>query len=74
MPNQTIDAVSDHLDQDRSLIDDSSIQTAHDTLTELAAIGIDFSDVAKKLELEGVTKFQEAFTSLLQTLQSQYQG
>ena len=63
MPEATLDAVADHA----SLRGDTirgSYSAARQTLDDLAAAGIDYDDVVKVLEAEGVAKFEASWTQL----------
>jgi transaldolase len=63
MPEATLDAVADHA----SLRGDTirgSYSAARRTLDDLAVAGIDYDDVVKVLEDEGVAKFEESWTRL----------
>jgi transaldolase len=63
MPEATLDAIADHA----SLRGDTirgSYSTARRTLDDLAAVGVDYDDVVKLLEDEGVAKFEESWTRL----------
>jgi len=64
MPFETIAAFQDHgLSRDTLT---ESVDEAHALLGELAAAGIDYDDVTDTLEREGVQKFSDSFTSLLE--------
>jgi transaldolase len=62
MPRETIDAVLDHAKLDRTL--DRDVDEARRTLERLAEAGIDYDDVVKVLEEEGVKKFADSFKEL----------
>ncbi|MEA2210815.1 MAG: transaldolase [Solirubrobacteraceae bacterium] len=62
MPRETIDAVLDHAKVDRTL--DRDVDEARRTLERLAQAGIDYDDVVKVLEEEGVKKFADSFKEL----------
>jgi transaldolase len=62
MPRETIDAVLDHAKLDRTL--DRDVDEARRTLDRLAEAGIDYDDVVKVLEEEGVKKFADSFKEL----------
>jgi transaldolase len=66
MPEQTIDAFLDHGTVARTV--DAEPGAAHAVLDRLAALGIDFADVAATLENEGVRSFAASFDELIQTL------
>jgi transaldolase len=66
MPRETIEAFQDHgrvvdtLEQD--------VDGARRTFEQLAEAGIDYDDVVAKLEREGVQKFADSFTELLDSV------
>jgi transaldolase len=66
MPEQTIMAYQDHGDPQPRL--EQGIEEAQRVLEELAAAGIDYDDVTRTLEREGVEKFAASFDELLQAL------
>jgi transaldolase len=70
MPEKTIDAVADHgvIRGDTITGTASAAQEVFDSLT---AVGIDLPDVFAVLEREGVEKFVESWTELLQETQTQ---
>jgi transaldolase len=41
------------------------VDKAHEVLEKLAKAGVDYDDVTETLELEGVQKFADSFTELL---------
>ncbi len=70
MPEKTIDAVADH----GEVIGDTVTGTAtlaQEVFDKLDAIGIDLTDVFLVLENEGVQKFEESWTELLEETQKQ---
>jgi transaldolase len=66
MPEETIMAYQDHGDPQPRLEQD--LDEAHRVFDELAAAGIDYDDVTRTLEREGVEKFAASFDELLQAL------
>jgi transaldolase len=62
MPRETIDAVLDHAKVERTI--DRDVDEAHRTMERLAEAGIDYDDVVKVLEDEGVKKFADSFKEL----------
>src|SRR5689334_14453044 len=70
MPEATLNAVEDH-----GVITEDAVRgsyaTAQKVLDDLAAIGIDYNDVVKVLEIEGVQKFEDAWKQLLEGVQAQ---
>src|SRR5262245_26913505 len=64
MPKETVDAFQDHGDvRGDTLLED--VEGAKALFDEIAAAGVDYDDVVKTLEEEGVQKFSESFRSLL---------
>jgi transaldolase len=64
MPKETIEAYQDHgVTRGDTLLED--IEGAKALFDEIAAAGVDYDDVVKTLEEEGVKKFSESFRSLL---------
>jgi transaldolase len=64
MPMETIRAFQDHGDVRDTL--EVGVDEARALLDELAAAGVDYDDVVATLEQEGVDKFVDSFTELLQ--------
>jgi transaldolase len=68
-PEKTIDAVADH-----GVIRGNTIAgtygAASSTFSALEAVGIDTDDVFRVLEEEGVSKFEQSWEELLQTVQT----
>jgi transaldolase len=63
MPRETIEKLQDHGRVEPTL--EQGIDDARRTLEQLAAAGIDYDDVVGVLEREGVEKFADSFTQLL---------
>jgi transaldolase len=66
LPEATIAAFEDHGRLARTL--DADLDDAHDTMSRLAAVGIDMDDVGLTLEDEGVAGFHESFQDVLGAL------
>ena len=70
MPEQTIDAVADH-----GVITGDTVtgtaSAAQEVFDKLEAVGIDLTDVFLVLENEGVEKFVESWSELLEETQKQ---
>jgi transaldolase len=66
MPEETIMAYQDHGQPQPRL--QSDLDGAKRLLGELAQAGVDYDDLTDTLEREGVEKFAESFTDLLQAL------
>jgi transaldolase len=62
MPRETIDAVLDHANVERTI--DRDVDHARQILEDFAQVGIDYDDVVKVLEEEGVKKFADSFKEL----------
>jgi transaldolase len=70
MPEKTIDAVADHgVIQGDTVTGTAS--AAQEVFDKLAAVGVDLTDVFVVLENEGVEKFVESWTELLEETQNQ---
>ncbi|KAB1658293.1 transaldolase [Pseudoclavibacter sp. CFCC 11306] len=67
MPEKTLEATFDHGVIGPERIPDQ-VEAAVEQLDRLAAVGIDLHDVTTVLEAEGVTKFTDAWTHLLETV------
>jgi transaldolase len=63
MPKETIEAFQDHGELRPTL--EEGLDEAHQLFEELARIGIDYDDVTRVLEEEGVQKFADSFEELL---------
>ena len=66
LPEGTIDAFEDHGRLARTL--DQDLKEAREAMDQLAAVGIDMSDVGLTLENEGVAKFHQSFQDVLGAL------
>ncbi len=64
MPEETIQAFEDHGEVRGDTVLEG-VDEAHRLLEQLAAVGIDYDDVVATLEQEGVAKFSDSFTELL---------
>ena len=65
MPLETIEAFQDHGEVRGDTVTDK-LGKARKLLAELAKAGVDYDDVTETLELEGVQKFADSFTELLE--------
>ncbi len=63
MPRPTIAAFLDHGTVERTI--DQDLDDAHQTMKDLAAVGIDMDAVTRQLEEEGIASFVKSFESLL---------
>jgi transaldolase len=68
MPQETIEAFQDHGRVADTL--ESGLDEAHRLLEDLDEAGIDYDDVVKVLEEEGVKKFADSFEELLEGVRS----
>jgi transaldolase len=66
LPEATIEAFVDHGTLARTV--DRDVDAARKVFDDLAAIGVDFADVTRVLEEEGVTAFTKSFDELIGTL------
>ena len=73
MPEKTIDAVADH-----GVITGDTVTgrgaESQEVFDQLAAVGIDVTDVFVVLEEEGVEKFEKSWQELLEATQGQLDG
>ena len=70
MPEKTIDAVADHGDIKGDTVSGTA-SAAQEVFDKLGAVGVDLTDVFVVLEKEGVDKFVESWTELLEETQKQ---
>ncbi len=70
MPEKTIDAVADHGVVTGDTVTGTA-KAAQEVFDKLEAIGVDLTDVFLVLENEGVQKFEESWTELLEETQKQ---
>ena len=70
MPEATLEAVADH-GVVRGDTVTPSYAGAQQVLDDLKAAGIDYDDVVALLEVEGVQKFEQAWTSLIESVTDQ---
>ncbi len=64
MPLETLDAFQDHGQAAPTL--DRDVEQAHQVLEQLQSAGIDYDDVTRTLEREGVQKFADSFHELFE--------
>ncbi len=64
MPEETINAFQDHGEVRGDTVQ-KGVKKAHALLEDIAKAGVDYDDVVKTLELEGVQKFADSFAELL---------
>ena len=68
MPAETIQAFEDHGSVARTL--DRDVDQAHATFDEIVRVGVDYEDVVRALEREGVDKFADSFAQLIERVES----
>ena len=68
MPKETIGAFQDHGEVRPTL--EQGLDEARMLLDELAQAGIDYDDVTRVLEEEGVQKFSDSFDDLLEGIRA----
>src|SRR2546423_9708696 len=68
MPQETIEAFQDHGQVAETLT--KGVDEARQLLDDLAQAGVDYDDVVRVLEEEGVQKFVDSFTALLDGVRS----
>jgi transaldolase len=68
MPKETVDAFQDHGEVALTL--EADVDEAHRLFEQLAEAGVDYDDVSDTLEREGVQKFIDSFTELLQGIEA----
>ena len=70
MPEGTLTAVAEHGEINPDVVR-SHYREAEATVASLTALGVDLADVTRVLEDEGVAKFEQAWTALLSTVDTQ---
>jgi transaldolase len=71
MPAETISAFQDHGEVRGDSVTEK-VDKAHKLFAELAKVGVDYDDVTETLELEGVQKFADSFTELLEGVRAKH--
>ena len=69
MPIETIDAFRDHGKVAETLT--QNVDEAKKALEDLAKTGIDLDDITRKLENEGIEKFNQAYEKLIKSIDTQ---
>jgi len=69
MPQETIEAFQEHGEVKPGSIE-HDLDGAHQLLKDLAQAGVDYDDVVRVLEEEGVQKFADSFDELLEGIES----
>ena len=70
VPPATLRALLDHGKAARSI--DVDIQEAEQQLNQLPQLGIDFGNVTRALEEEGIAKFSESFDKVVETIKDKH--
>ena len=70
MPEATLNALVDHGNFRGDTVR-STYADAHKLLADLATVGIDYDDVVRVLEEEGVEKFETSWNELIESIQSE---
>jgi len=73
MPQATLDAVFDH-GQIRGDTVTNAYDDAQGVLDRLAELGVDYDDVVQVLEQEGVTKFEDSWRELIESVTGQLEA
>jgi len=70
MPEATLEAVADHGEVRGDTVT-TTYDSAQQVLDDLAKAGIDYDAVVEQLEVEGVTKFEDAWNQLIESVTEQ---
>jgi transaldolase len=70
MPESTIHAFADHGEVRGDTVT-GSYEQAQQALNDLAAIGVEYNDVVDALERDGVEKFEQSWTELISSVETQ---
>lgn len=74
MPEETVNKVLDNLPDELENTNIEMFADALETVKNLQEVGIDFDDVFKQLEEEGLKKFEDSFTEMLDVLEAKKNG
>jgi transaldolase len=69
MPLETLEAFADHGEPRGDTVLEG-VEEAEAVLDALAAAGVDYDEIAEKLEVEGVQKFADAFDELIEGIEA----
>ena len=69
MPEKTMQAFADHGDTNGDQVS-TMYDVAAQVMSDLAAVGVDMNDVVQVLEEEGVQKFDDSWSELVETVKS----
>lgn len=70
MPEKTLEAFADHGEVRGDTVT-SEYPNAAQVLVDLEAAGVSYNDVVEKLEVEGLQKFEDSWTELLETVSAE---
>ncbi|GAB77199.1 transaldolase [Austwickia chelonae] len=70
MPRATLAAVADHAEILGDVMTDS-VESAATVLDDLERLGISYTEVVEKLETEGLVKFEDSWSELLSSVESE---
>jgi transaldolase/glucose-6-phosphate isomerase len=70
VPPATLRALIDHGRAARTV--DIGVEEAREQLNQLSQLGINFADITKQLEDEGVAKFSESFDKVIETIKKKH--
>lgn len=71
LPNNTLDAIQDHLPVELNQISADDIVDAGNVLDKVKNLGVNFDDCLEQLELEGVDKFNKSYDQLIKAIEDQ---
>ncbi|MEO3788124.1 transaldolase [Actinocorallia sp. B10E7] len=75
MPEATLDAAADHaVIHGATIVGAETYAAAHAVFSELKDAGVDYDDVVRVLEDEGVEKFETSWNQLLETLKGELEA
>jgi transaldolase len=69
MPLETVEAFADHGDVRGDTVREG-VEEAEALIDRLAAVGVDYEEIVRKLEVEGVQKFADAFDELIEGIEA----
>jgi transaldolase len=73
MPGKTMQAFADHGEVQGDRVTGTAAE-AQQVMDSLASVGVDFDDVARVLEVEGVDKFDASWAELVETVSAALKG
>ncbi|MGX5358346.1 transaldolase [Kocuria sp. KH4] len=69
MPEKTLEATFDHADVTGDTIT-GAYEESNELLDRIAGVGVSYQEVVEKLEAEGLTKFEDSWAELLETVRA----